>query len=192
MVKVNDQVLAEVGIDLGNEKQLPIANLSDSVVVTLAGEPFRRRLLQVFDTAAPSGANGDSFLATYRSPKDAAVRWFAGSLSNANVKLELLVTAQYDSAAGKKSVAHSFRDIQSGLQANFIGAVGVGTIPQPDYVSESIWVPPDSLLILEFEPEGASWNTNAFNWTIMGWTEAPPRTGSKAEVVKPDKTIVVP
>jgi len=192
MVKINDQLLAEAGIQLANEKQLPVAELADTVVLTLEGEPFRRRLLLVFDTVTPSGGVSGNILATYRSPKDASVRWFSGSVSNANVKTKVLVTAQYDSAKGKKTVAHSFRDVQNGLQANFIGAIAVGTIPQSQYVSPSIWVPPDSLLVLEFEPDAGDFNANAINWTLIGWTEAIPRTGSIADIVKPDKAITAP
>lgn len=192
MVKINDQVLAEAGIQLANEKVLPVANLSDQLVLTLDGEPFRRRLVLVFDTVTPSGGVAGNILATYRSPKDAAIRWFAGSVSNANAKTKILVTAQYDSPKGKKTVAHSFRDVQNGLQANFIGAIAVGTIPQSQYVSPSVWVPPDGLLVLELEPDTGNFNANAINWTLVGWTEAIPRTGSIAEVVKPDKAITVP
>jgi len=192
MVKINDQVLAEAGLQLSNEKVLPVANLSDQLVLTLDGDPFRRRLLSVFDVAVPTGTSGASFLATYRSPKDAAVSWFGGSISNANVKLKILVTAQHNSPQGTKSVAYSFRDVQNNLQANFIGSVYGGTIPQSQYVAKSVYVGPDSLLVLEFEPDAGNFNVNAFNWTLVGWTEPVPRTGSTSEVVKPDKAIVVP
>jgi len=193
MVKINDQVLAEAGIQLKNEKVLPVADLSEQLVLTLDGDPFRRRLMNIFDLAVPSGASAAGFLATYRAPKDAAIRWFAGSLSNANVKLKVLVTVQYTSPKGKQSVAYSFRDVQTGLQASFIGAGSGGTIPQPQYIANSIWCPPGGLLVLDFETDGGgNWNTNAFNWTIVGFTEPAPRTGESSEVLQPDKAIVVP
>jgi len=192
MVKINDPVLAEAGIQLANEKQLPVATLADQLVLTLEGETFRRRLLMVSDTAVPTGTSGANFLATYRTPLGSAIRWFAGSVDNANQNIVCEVRAEYDSSKGVRTVAYSRRRILTNTQANIIGAAGSGFAAAEDFVADSVWTPPGGLLILDIRPNAGNFDVNAITWAILGWTEAIPRTGTDADVLQPFKAIVAP
>lgn len=182
LTKINDQILQELGKDLGTTKIPPVANLVDALMPTIDTELYRRKLFVASDALTPGGVSATDFTVEYASPESNGIEWFAASFSNASQQLIMFLSAQTDSAKGLKtvSVGRIILDIAS-AKTLFIGAADVQVLEPVDdtfnqWIPKTVYVPAGNKLQMTVGTKGGgTLANNALDWTLFGWSVPKPR-----------------
>lgn len=193
MTKINDQVLAQIGLELRNDKIPPTAVLLDSIQPTIETEPFRRRMVSAeFTAASLTGAPG-SFEVSYDSPEGHAIRWYGVSCLNKNVPIICQVQGTDVSPSGIAAVVWSTVKVDTDESRLLIGDQQSRHQRQIDFTSSTVLVPASRRLTIFVAPEAGSF-TAALKILIhlVGFTEPMPRTRGEADNLKLAVAVVQP
>lgn len=184
MVKINDPVLGEAGLQLKNEKQPGVAELSESLQLVIDAQLFRRKLYVVSDSFTPGGVSGKSFFAEYRSPPNEGIEWFVGSYANASLVTFFLLQAQVTSVKNTTATTVANLTLPASTNTRIIGASNVNLPLTGDrFIPDRVYVPAGQNLIMTVF-SGAVLPAEQVGWTMMGWSVPNPR----AIVVVPFET----
>lgn len=196
MTQINDQILQELGVDLGTNKIPPVANLVDSLAPTIDTWPYRRKLIVASDGITPGGVSATDFFVEYFSPKSHGIEWFAASFGAAAVDLIMFLQVQVLSAKGQQTVSVGRILLESSTQTPFIGNMHRSLVIPVDannntWEPSKVYVPALGKLIFTVGREqGGILPNAALAWTLFGWSVPNPR--GDPIVLPTDNTPVAP